>query len=61
MPNSSPNGFNSYLQLYSDFPVRLENSHVIGKNQIWVGVLGKCADGSVMSSSFKNRTQEYFV
>lgn len=38
-----------------DFPVRLENPHVITSNQIWVGVVPAGPSGHSFNSSFRSR------
>ncbi|CAM9303939.1 unnamed protein product [Lampetra planeri] len=38
-----------------DFPVRLENSHVIGRDQIFVSIIGRGPDGVSLSSAFDQR------
>lgn len=39
-----------------DFPVRLENSHVIGRDQIFVSIIGTGPDGVSLSSAFDQRS-----
>ena len=47
-------------ELGMEFPVRLENPHVIQRSQIWGGVVTSGPSGSVLNSSFRFRdTQEY--
>ncbi|XP_030590571.1 regulator of telomere elongation helicase 1 isoform X2 [Archocentrus centrarchus] len=38
-----------------DFPVRLENSHVIERDQIFVSIIGQGPDGKHLSSAFDRR------
>ncbi|KAL3869006.1 hypothetical protein ACJMK2_041741, partial [Sinanodonta woodiana] len=37
------------------FPVRLENPHVIEKHQVWIGILKKGPDGTVLNSNYETR------
>jgi len=47
-------------ELGIEFPVRLENSHVIDANQVWVGVVGTGVTGKKLNSSYATRsTDEY--
>lgn len=47
-------------ELAMDFPVRLENPHVIQSSQVWGGVITQGPNGSVLNSSFRLRdTPEY--
>ncbi|KAK9130870.1 hypothetical protein Sjap_011357 [Stephania japonica] len=43
------------LELKLEFPVRLENPHVISSNQLWAGVLATGPSGSPFNSSYRNR------
>ncbi|KAK9100891.1 hypothetical protein Scep_024321 [Stephania cephalantha] len=43
------------LELKLEFPVRLENPHVISSNQVWAGVLATGPSGSPFNSSYRNR------
>uniref|UniRef100_A0A1X7V2E7 Regulator of telomere elongation helicase 1 homolog n=1 Tax=Amphimedon queenslandica TaxID=400682 RepID=A0A1X7V2E7_AMPQE len=45
--------FTSELQL--EFPVSLQGSHVIGKDQVWVGVVSKGPDNVHLNSSYQTR------
>ncbi|KAA8541817.1 hypothetical protein F0562_022969, partial [Nyssa sinensis] len=48
------------LEFKLEFPVRLENPHVISANQIWAGVVPAGPSGFSFNSSFRNRdTLEY--
>lgn len=38
-----------------DFPVQLENPHVISSNQIWAGVVPTGPSGYFLNSSYRNR------
>ncbi|XP_055964110.1 regulator of telomere elongation helicase 1 [Sorex fumeus] len=40
------------------FPVCLENPHVIGQHQVWVGIVPKGPDGTQLSSAFDKRFSE---
>ncbi|CAN8233359.1 unnamed protein product [Cochlearia groenlandica] len=42
-------------ELKLDFPVRLENPHVISSNQLWAGVVSTGPSGCVLNSSYRNR------
>ncbi|KAK3219740.1 hypothetical protein Dsin_013710 [Dipteronia sinensis] len=42
-------------ELKLDFPVRLENPHVISSNQIWAGVVPSGPSGYSLNSSYRNR------
>ncbi|AES68026.2 regulator of telomere elongation helicase 1 homolog [Medicago truncatula] len=47
-------------ELKLDFPIRLENPHVIGPNQIWAGVVPVGPLGRTFNSSYRTRdTMEY--
>ncbi|CAM8999416.1 unnamed protein product [Rhodiola kirilowii] len=52
---------NSFAQeLKIDFPIRLENPHVISPSQIWVGVVPVGPSGCSFNSTYRNRdTKEY--
>ena len=43
-------------ELALDFPVRLENPHVINPDQVWVGVVSTGPAGKTLSSSYENRS-----
>ncbi|KAF3320976.1 regulator of telomere elongation helicase 1 [Carex littledalei] len=43
------------LELNLDFPIRLENPHVIDPDQIWVGVVPTGPSGYPLNSSFRTR------
>lgn len=40
---------------FREFPVRLENPHVISSDQIWVGVVSTGPSGCAFNSSYQNR------
>ncbi|XP_010062453.2 regulator of telomere elongation helicase 1 homolog [Eucalyptus grandis] len=42
-------------ELNLDFPVRLENPHVISSDQIWAGVVAAGPSGCLFNSSYRNR------
>ena len=48
-------------ELQIPFPVTLENPHIIGSNQVLVGVVTHGPDGTELDSSFKNRTNEKYL
>ncbi|XP_077212407.1 regulator of telomere elongation helicase 1 homolog isoform X2 [Tasmannia lanceolata] len=43
------------LELNLEFPIRLENPHVISSNQVWVGVVPTGPSGCSFNSSYRNR------
>ncbi|XP_028741090.1 regulator of telomere elongation helicase 1 isoform X4 [Peromyscus leucopus] len=43
------------LAIPSPFPVCLENPHIIGRNQLWVGVVPRGPDGVQLSSAYDKR------
>ncbi|KAF8407028.1 hypothetical protein HHK36_006152 [Tetracentron sinense] len=43
------------LELNIEFPIRLENPHVISPNQIWAGVVPTGPSGCSFNSSYRNR------
>jgi len=43
------------------FPVRLENKHIISASQVWCGVISQGPDGTVLNSSFKNRSDPKYL
>ena len=48
-------------ELRTDFPIRLENPHVIDKKQVWVGVVPKGPGGAVLNSSYKTRSDDRYL
>jgi regulator of telomere elongation helicase 1 len=44
----------------SEFPVRLENPHVISPDQIWVGVVPVGPSGHPLNSSYRTRETEKY-
>ncbi|XP_056847234.1 regulator of telomere elongation helicase 1 homolog isoform X2 [Raphanus sativus] len=44
-------------ELKLDFPIRLENPHVISSNQLWAGVVSTGPSGRVLNSSYRNRDE----
>ncbi|XP_038057615.1 regulator of telomere elongation helicase 1-like isoform X2 [Patiria miniata] len=53
------NSFKSELQI--DFPIQLENPHVISRNQMTVAVMTKGPDGTVLNSSYNTRFNRDYV
>ncbi|XP_030838990.1 regulator of telomere elongation helicase 1 isoform X2 [Strongylocentrotus purpuratus] len=53
------NSFKSELSI--DFPIQLENPHVIDKHQMVVGVMTKGPDGTVLNSSYQTRFKKEYV
>ena len=45
------------LELDVPFPVILENEHVIGPGQLYLGLIPRGPSGLSLNSSFKNRTR----
>lgn len=45
------------LELEVDFPVVLENEHVIDADQLYLGLIAKGPSGLNLNSAFKNRTR----
>lgn len=48
-------------ELGIEFPVRLENPHVIDQSQVWVGVVSKGPQGNVLNSSYKTRNDTKYI
>ena len=48
-------------ELGIEFPVRLENPHVIDQSQVWVGVVSKGPQGTVLNSSYKTRSDAKYI
>lgn len=49
-------------ELGLDFPVRLENKHVVDSSQVWVGVMAKGVTNQRLNSSYRFRsTDEYLL
>lgn len=46
--------------MFRDFPVRLENTHVINSNQIFVSIVPKGPMGTPLNSSFANRSSDSY-
>lgn len=46
--------FSAEMQI--SFPVMLQNPHVIDKHQVWIGVLQKGPDGTMLNSSYETRS-----
>ncbi|KAL4236900.1 Regulator of telomere elongation helicase 1 [Mactra antiquata] len=42
-------------EMQIDFPVQLENPHVIQKHQFWIGTLKQGPDGTTLNSNYENR------
>lgn len=53
------NSFAAELQV--PFPITLENPHIIGSNQVVVGVVTHGPDGIQLDSSYKNRSNTQYV
>ncbi|DAZ96223.1 TPA: hypothetical protein N0F65_012585 [Lagenidium giganteum] len=47
-------------ELGIDFPVRLENNHVIDASQVWVGVVGTGVTGKRLNSSYNFRSSDEY-
>ncbi|EGZ25466.1 hypothetical protein PHYSODRAFT_485995 [Phytophthora sojae] len=48
-------------ELGIDFPVRLENNHVVDADQVWVGVVGTGVTGKRLNSSYNFRSTETYL
>merc|ERR1719219_639779 len=44
-----------------DFPVRLENQHIVTSSQVWCGVLGSGPDGTILNSSYNTRNDPKYL
>lgn len=51
----------SLIFFNSPFPVVLQNPHVIDKHQVWIGVLQKGPDGTMLNSSYETRFVCFFL
>uniref|UniRef100_A0A8C3QUE2 Regulator of telomere elongation helicase 1 n=1 Tax=Cyanoderma ruficeps TaxID=181631 RepID=A0A8C3QUE2_9PASS len=49
------------MEMQIPFPVSLENPHVIDKHQLWVGIIPKGPDGTVLTSTFERRFSEDYL
>ncbi|XP_009997011.1 PREDICTED: regulator of telomere elongation helicase 1 [Chaetura pelagica] len=49
------------MEMQIPFPVCLENPHVIEKHQLWVGIIPKGPDGTVLTSTFERRFSEDYL
>uniref|UniRef100_A0A672UHH9 Regulator of telomere elongation helicase 1 n=1 Tax=Strigops habroptila TaxID=2489341 RepID=A0A672UHH9_STRHB len=49
------------MEMQIPFPVRLENPHVIDKHQLWVGIISKGPDGTVLTSTYERRFSEDYL
>ncbi|CAN2389924.1 Regulator of telomere elongation helicase 1 [Pristimantis euphronides] len=49
------------MEMKIPFPVSLENTHVIEKHQIWVGVVPRGPDGAQLSSAYDRRFSEDYL
>eukprot|EP00939_MAST-03C_sp_MAST-3C-sp1_P002617 g2617.t1 len=43
------------------FPVRLENPHVVGDDQVWVGVLARGVTSKSLNGSYRNRSSPVYL
>ena len=50
-----------HLPFLSDFPIQLENPHVIGKHQMTVAVMTKGPDNTVLNSSYQTRFNRDYI
>ncbi|KAF4320436.1 hypothetical protein BBO99_00003065 [Phytophthora kernoviae] len=48
-------------ELGIEFPVRLENNHVVDSDQVWVGVVGTGVTGKRLNSSYNFRSTETYL
>ena len=44
-----------------EFPVRLENQHIVTSSQVWCGVMGSGPDGTILNSSFNTRSDPKYL
>ena len=44
-----------------DFPVRLENEHIVSASQVWCGVMGSGPDGTILNSSYNTRSDPKYL
>ncbi|KFQ30106.1 Regulator of telomere elongation helicase 1, partial [Mesitornis unicolor] len=49
------------MEMQIPFPVCLENPHVIDKQQLWVGIIPKGPDGTVLTSNYERRFSEDYL
>ncbi|XP_010212249.1 PREDICTED: regulator of telomere elongation helicase 1 isoform X2 [Tinamus guttatus] len=49
------------MEMQIPFPICLENPHVIDKHQLWVGIIPKGPDGTVLTSTFEKRFSEEYL
>uniref|UniRef100_A0A8C0ARJ2 Regulator of telomere elongation helicase 1 n=1 Tax=Buteo japonicus TaxID=224669 RepID=A0A8C0ARJ2_9AVES len=49
------------MEMQIPFPVCLENPHVIDKHQLWVGIIPKGPDGTVLTSTYERRFSEDYL
>ncbi|XP_031983093.1 regulator of telomere elongation helicase 1 isoform X1 [Corvus moneduloides] len=49
------------MEMHIPFPVCLENPHVIDKHQLWVGIIPKGPDGTVLTSTYERRFSEDYL
>uniref|UniRef100_A0A803Y4Q7 Regulator of telomere elongation helicase 1 n=1 Tax=Meleagris gallopavo TaxID=9103 RepID=A0A803Y4Q7_MELGA len=49
------------MEMQIPFPVLLENPHVIDKRQLWVGIIPKGPDGTVLNSTYERRFSEDYL
>ncbi|KFW09472.1 Regulator of telomere elongation helicase 1, partial [Eurypyga helias] len=49
------------MEMQIPFPVCLENPHVIDKQQLWVGIIPKGPDGTVLTSTYEKRFTEGYL
>ncbi|XP_015152087.2 regulator of telomere elongation helicase 1 isoform X3 [Gallus gallus] len=49
------------MEMQIPFPVLLENPHVIDKRQLWVGIIPKGPDGTVLNSAYERRFSEDYL
>ncbi|XP_066274756.1 regulator of telomere elongation helicase 1-like [Branchiostoma lanceolatum] len=48
-------------EMHIDFPVHLENPHVIERHQVWLGMVTKGPDGVRLNSSYENRNSTDYI
>ncbi len=48
-------------ELGLSFPVQLENPHVVGRQQVWAGVVPQGPQNKKLNSSFANRSSAEYI
>lgn len=48
-------------ELGVSFPIKLENPHIIDESQIFIGVISQGPDGTILNSSYQNRSNIKYI